>query len=93
MYTAGYIPAGFASLRDERANIQQSYLNTSIQASEPFISNVSDPEFQQLGDDLAQGNFSSKEERDEMMARALELALEDSLFVWVIDQQTYSPLQ
>jgi peptide/nickel transport system substrate-binding protein len=91
MYTAGYIPAGFGSLRDERGNIQQSYLNTSVQASEPFISNVSDPEFQQLGDDLAQGNFSTREERDEMMARALELSLEDSLFVWVIDQQTYSP--
>jgi peptide/nickel transport system substrate-binding protein len=91
MYTAGYIPAGFGTLRDERANIQQSYLNTSVQASEPYISTVSDPEFQQLGDDLAQGNFSTKEERDEMMARALELSLEDSLFVWVIDQQTYSP--
>ena len=91
MYTAGYIPSGFSSLRDERANIQQSYLNTSIQASEPFISNVSDPEFQKLGDDLAQGNFSSKQERDSMMAHALELALQDSLFVWVIDQQTYSP--
>lgn len=91
MYTAGYIPSGFASLRDERANIQQSYLNTSVQASEPFISNVSDPEFQKLGDDLAQGNFSTKEERDSMMKRALELSLEDSLFVWIIDQQTYSP--
>ena len=91
MYTAGYIPAGFGSLRDESGNIQQSYLNTSIQASEPYISNVSDPEFQQLGDDLAQGNYSSKEERDAMMARALELSLEDSLFVWIVDQQTYSP--
>src|SRR5687768_8236831 len=91
MYTAGYIPSGLSSLRDESGNIQQSYLNTSIQASEPFISNVSDPEFQQLGDDLAQGNYSTKEERDEMMARALELSLEDSLFVWVIDQQSYAP--
>jgi len=91
MYTAGYIPSGFGSLRDESGNIQQSYLNTSIQASEPYISNVADPEFQQLGDDLAQGNYSSKEERDAMMAKALELALEDSLFVWIVDQQTYSP--
>ncbi len=68
IYTAGYTPGGFP--RDERAQLQQSYLNTSIQASEPFISNVSDAEFQQLGDDLAQGNFSTKEERDEMMRRA-----------------------
>jgi peptide/nickel transport system substrate-binding protein len=89
LYTAGYIPGGFP--RDERQNLQQLYLNTSTQASEPFISNVSDPEFQKLGDDLAQGHFASKEERDQMMSRALELALEDSLFVWVIDQQTYSP--
>ncbi len=91
MYTAGYIPSGLSSLRDESGNIQQSYLNTSIQASEPFISNISDEEFQQLGDDLAQGNYSTKEERDQMMARALELALEDSLFVWTIDQRVYAP--
>ena len=91
MYTAGYGIAGLGSLRDESSNIQQSYLNTSIQASEPFISNVSDPEFQQLGDDLAQGKYVEKEARDAAMARALELALEDSLFVWVIDQQTYAP--
>lgn len=93
LYTAGYNPAGLGSLRDESGNIQQSYLNTSIQASEPFISNVSDPEFQELGDDLAQGNYESKEERDEMMARALELSLEDSLFVWVIDQRVYAPFR
>jgi peptide/nickel transport system substrate-binding protein len=91
LYTAGYIPAGLSSLRDESGNIQQSYLNTSIQASEPFISNVSDPGFQKLGDDLAQGNYSTKEERDQMMAQALELSLEDSLFVWTIDQRVYAP--
>ena len=91
LYTAGYIPSGLSSLRDEAANIQQSYLNTSVQAVEPYISNVSDPELQQLGDDLAQGNYGTKAERDAMLAKALELALEDSLFVWVIDQQSYAP--
>src|SRR5687768_6087800 len=89
LYTAGYTPGGFP--RDERGQLQQAYLNTSIQASEPFISNVADEEFQQIGDDLAQGNFSTKEERDEMMRRGLELALEDSLFVWTIEQQSYAP--
>jgi peptide/nickel transport system substrate-binding protein len=91
LYTAGYNASGLGSLRDESSLVQQSYLNTSIQAGEPYISNVSDPEFQKLGDDLAQGQYSSKEERDTMMARALELTLEDSLFVWVIDQQVYAP--
>jgi peptide/nickel transport system substrate-binding protein len=90
IYTAGYIPGGFP--RDERTSCcQQAYLNTSIQAGEPYISNVADPEFQELGDALAQGQFSTKEERDEMMRRALELALEDSLFVWAIEQQSYAP--
>jgi len=91
MYTAGYSPSGLGTLRDESGNIQQSYLNTSIQAGEPYISNVSDPEFQKLGDDLAQGKYSSKEERDTMMRKGLELSLEDSLFVWVIEQQVYAP--
>lgn len=89
IYTAGYIPGGFP--RDERGGLQQGYLNTSIQAGEPYISNVSDPEFQQIGDDLAQGKFSTKEERDQMMRRGLELSLEDSLFVWTIEQQSYAP--
>ncbi len=89
LYTAGYLPSGLT--RDERSLIQQYYLNTSVQASEPFISTTSDPELQKLGDDLAQGNFSSKQERDQMMEQALELSLEDSLFVWIIDQQQYSP--
>ena len=89
LYTAGYLPSGLT--RDEKANIQQYYLPTSVQAGEPFISNVADPVLQQLGDDLAQGNFTTKEERDEMLAQALELALEDSLFVWVVDQLVYAP--
>ncbi|MBL8063149.1 MAG: hypothetical protein JNK32_09040 [Anaerolineales bacterium] len=89
MYTAGYLPSGLT--RDERGQIQQYYLPSSVQASDPFISNVADPELQQIGDDLANGNFTNKAERDEMMARALELALEDSLFVWVVDQLVYAP--
>ena len=89
MYTAGYVPGNFP--RDERATPQTSYLNTSVNAGEPYISNVADPEFQKLGDDLAKGNFSTREQRDQMMSRALELSLQDSLFVWVIDQLTYSP--
>jgi len=91
MYTAGFIPSGLGTLRDESGTLQQYYLNTSIQASEPYISNVSEPEFQELGDNLAQGQYSSEEERLQMMARALELSLEDSLYVWTIEQKVYAP--
>jgi peptide/nickel transport system substrate-binding protein len=89
IYTAGWLPSGLT--RDERSQIQQMYLNSSVQAVDPFISNVSDPEFQKLGDDLAQGTFATREERDQMMARALELSLEDSLQVFTIEQVQYSP--
>ena len=88
-YVHGWLPSGLT--RDERSQIQQMYLNTSVQAVDPFISNVSDPEFQKLGDDLAQGTFSTREERDQMMAKALERSLEDSLQVWTIEQVQYSP--
>lgn len=89
LYTAGWLPTGLT--RDEKGQIQQMYLNSSVQAIEPFISNVSDPEFQELGDALNQGEFSTIEERQEMMARAQELSLQDSLQVWTIEQVQYSP--
>ncbi len=41
------------------------------------------PEFDELADRLAKGDFTTVEERAEMMARALELSLEDSHRVWV----------
>ncbi len=89
LYTAGWLPSGLT--RDERGQFQQMYLNSSIQGVDPFLSNVSDDEFQKLGDDLAQGKFSSPEERKKMMQRAMELSLEDSLQVWTIEQVQYSP--
>ncbi len=89
LYTAGYLPSGLT--RDERGNIQQYYLPSSVQASQPFLSNMPDPALQEIGDALALGNFNTKEERDAMMAEALELALQDSLFVWVVDQLVYAP--
>ncbi len=89
LYTGGWLPAGLT--RDEKGQFQQMYLNSSVQAIEPFISNVSDPEFQKLGDDLNQGNFATLKERQEMMAKALELSLQDSLQVWTIEQVQYSP--
>ena len=89
LYTAGWLPSGLT--RDERSQIQQMYLNTSVQGVDPFISNVAEEEFQKLGDDLAQGTFSTPEERREMMARALELSLQDSLQVFTIEQVAYSP--
>ena len=47
LYTGGWLPSGLT--RDEKGQFQQMYLNSSVQGIEPFISNVSVPEFQQVG--------------------------------------------
>src|SRR5215211_4503875 len=89
LYTAGWLPSGLT--RDERSQFQQMYLNSSVQGVDPFISNVAEEEFQQLGDDLAQGSFATTDERKQMMQKVLELSLQDSLQVWTIEQVQYSP--
>jgi peptide/nickel transport system substrate-binding protein len=77
--------------RDERDMFQQMYLNTSVQGIPVFLANEADPEFQKVGDDLATGNYKSREERRALMAKAMELSLQDSLQVWLIDGKNYTP--
>jgi peptide/nickel transport system substrate-binding protein len=89
IYTAGWVSAGLD--RDEASSFQEMYLNSSAQGIPLFLENVSDPEFQQVGDDLANGNFTTIEERTELMRRAVELANQDALQVWIVDQQQYFP--
>jgi peptide/nickel transport system substrate-binding protein len=89
MYTAGWIGTGIS--RDDKGMFQQMYLNTSSQGIEPFLSNVADPAFQKVGDDLANGKFNTADERKTMMAQALDLSLQDSLQVFIIDTRSYAP--
>lgn len=89
MYTGGW---GASVLDRDQSNIfQEMFLNTSAQGIPVFLANVSDPEFQELGDRLARGDFKTLEERHEMMLRALELSLQDSLQVAVVDSKRFVP--
>ncbi len=89
MYTGGW---GASVLSRDQSNIfQEMYLNTSAQGLPVFQANVSDPEFQELGDRLYRRDFKTVEERHDMMARALELCLQDSLQVMVVDSKEYVP--
>jgi len=56
-----------------------------------FLANVSDPEFQKVGDDLNNGKFTTLAERHDMFAKAMELSLQDSLQVFLIDGKNYTP--
>lgn len=91
LYTAGWVSAGLD--RDEASSFQEMYLNTSAQGIPLFLENVSDPTFQQVGDDLANGNFTTVEERTALMAQAVQLANQDALQAWIVDQQVYAPYQ
>lgn len=77
--------------RDEGPNFQQMYLNTSIQGIDPFLSNVADPAFQKVGDDLYNSAFKTLDERRQMIAEAMKLSLQDSLQVFLIDGKNYAP--
>ena len=92
LYTAGWLPSGLT--RDEGPQFQQMYLPDSQQGIGVFLANTTvDPEFQAAGDALAQGKYKTLTERRDLMAKALELSLQDSLQVWTIDQQSYSPFK
>lgn len=44
------------------------------------------PEFDELAERLQRRDYRTREERQKMMARALELAMQDSSRVWLVDQ-------
>ena len=89
MYTAGW---GASVINRSQANIfQEMYLPTSQQGISAFFANEADPEFQTLGDDLYNAKYDSLEERHDMMSRALELSLQDSLHMWWIDSTDFTP--
>ena len=85
MYTGGW---GASVLSRDQSNIfQEMYLNTSAQGIGVFKANVSDPEFQDLGDRLYNKDYEDLDERHDMMARALELCLQDYFQVFVVDSK------
>lgn len=89
VYTGGWASNGLN--RDERTIFQEMYLPNSAQGIALFTVNQSDPEFQEVGDDLYAGNYKTLEERHDLMAKALPLSVEDSLQVWTVDLQGFSP--
>ncbi|MFP4393899.1 MAG: ABC transporter substrate-binding protein [Anaerolineales bacterium] len=50
-----------------------------------------DPEFYEISERLLNSDFRTVEERREMMAEALELAMKDSVRIWLNDSATITP--
>ena len=77
--------------RDGKADFQEDYLPDSTEGMQVFAANKPDPAFQKVGDDLANGNFTTLEQRHQMMVQAMQLGLQDSLQVWLIEGRTFVP--
>ncbi|MFU8770989.1 MAG: ABC transporter substrate-binding protein [Anaerolineales bacterium] len=51
------------------------------------------PEFDEIAQRLDTADFTTLEERRELMARAMELALEDSVRIWLADRAAIAPMR
>jgi peptide/nickel transport system substrate-binding protein len=76
--------------RDEAENF--SYYYTPRGRPEPlWQAYTPTPEFDDIADRLQRRDYATWEERQDMMTRALELAMADSVRVWVVDQLNVWP--
>jgi len=91
LYTAGWGSSGLN--RDEKTSFVQMYLPESASAKVFKVNTNFDPAFSKVANDLSNGNFTTLQERHDMMAQALPLSLEDSIQVFTVDLQTYAPFK
>ncbi|GIV74265.1 ABC transporter substrate-binding protein [Caldilinea sp.] len=90
IYTGGWITT--AVPRDLGDNFEFFYTPRGLpsllwQAYQPT------PEFDEVAEKLANQLYTTLEERRDLMARALELALQDSVRVWLVDRASITPVR
>jgi peptide/nickel transport system substrate-binding protein len=88
IYTGGWITTQVP--RDLADNFAFFYTDTGL-ASPLWQAYVNDPDFYDLAQALDNNEFTTMEERREMMAQAMEWALEDSYRVWLVDRTSITP--
>ncbi|GGX89477.1 ABC transporter substrate-binding protein [Litchfieldella qijiaojingensis] len=87
IYTGGWIAA--AIQRDQAQNFSDFY--TPRGRAEPLWQAYDPtPEFDELAERLQRRDYQSREERQDMMAHALALAMENSVRIWLVDQLNVS---
>lgn len=90
IYTGGWVTTQVP--RDLGDNF--SFFYTARGLSFPLWQNYTPvEEFDTLAEELENRAYTTLEERREKMARALELSLEDSVRVWLIDRASISPIR
>jgi peptide/nickel transport system substrate-binding protein len=87
-----YTGAWIATVINRDEATQFSYYYTRRGRPEPLWQAYDPvPEYDEIADRLQRRDYATWEERQEMMARALELAMENSVRVWVVDQLNVWP--
>ncbi|HUH05898.1 MAG TPA: ABC transporter substrate-binding protein, partial [Kofleriaceae bacterium] len=87
-----YTGAWIATVINRDEATQFSYYYTPRGRPEPLWQAYEpSPEYDEIADRLQRRDYATWEERQEMMARALELAMENSVRVWVVDQLNVWP--
>ncbi|HRT31211.1 MAG TPA: ABC transporter substrate-binding protein, partial [Anaerolineae bacterium] len=87
-YTGGWITT--VVLRNLADNFSFFYTNRGL-GTPLWQAYVNDPEFYKLSERLENSDFKNMEERNQMMARALELSLQDSVRIWLVDSKSITP--
>ncbi|MEM2889322.1 MAG: ABC transporter substrate-binding protein, partial [Candidatus Bathyarchaeia archaeon] len=83
VYTGGWVTTAIS--RDDSDNFDFFY--TPRGWSIPlWQSYTPDPEFDEIALRLTERDFASWEERNQLMARALELSMKDSVRIWVVNR-------
>ena len=88
IYTGGWITTVVA--RDQADNFDYFYTPRGL-ATPLWTAYEPAPEFDEVAEKLDRAEFKSMEERAELFSKALELCMEDSVRLWLIDQTSFAP--
>jgi peptide/nickel transport system substrate-binding protein len=88
IYTGGWITTVIP--RDLGTNFAFFYTDTGL-ASPLWQAYVNDPEFYEVAQALDNNEFTTLDQRDEMISRALRLSLKDSVRLWLVDRLSIYP--
>jgi len=88
IYTGGWITTAVS--RDDGTNFAYFYTNLGT-GSPLWQAYVPTAEYMDVATKLWTNDFKSMDERGELFKKALELSMQDSVRVWVVDQISFSP--
>jgi peptide/nickel transport system substrate-binding protein len=90
IYTGGWVTTVVP--RDLGGNFAYFYTDMGL-ATPLWQAYENDPEFYEVAERLDNNDFRNMEERRELLARALELAMQDGNRMWLIDRRSITPVR